>query len=708
MPLPTLLLRTIFSALIAIVVSMAMASAAIMKDEKGIKWVSSRDLTSAEFASRFERYSREGYMMIDIDAYPASGGTRYSMVWRENTDGRGWAEHRGLTSEGYSQRWRQYRDQGYRPLDIETWGTGSRRRWAGIWVENRENLRWASNRGLTHEAYGAQFAQRSQDGFKLVDMEAYRTSEGMRYAAIWVENRDNRPWAQLRNMTRLRYQQEVDSRSARGFSVVDYEAYDTPSGLRYAAIWERKPGFAWQVRTNLTKNRFANLWRSYLDQGYRLIDFERYNTASGPRYGGIWVENASRFRHPQKSAIDTFVRNYQTSGPFPGVSVAVIHDGELIYRRGFGDADIDAGKDAWGGTVYGVASVSKAIGGTLAAKMEADGRLRNGRRFSLDLRNPTTDYLTNVRASNGQQLTIPSRHTHTVEQLLAHVGCVVHYPGRRARGSTPAVSGTLPGFANTTRHYSSALLASTAFWDVGLVTDTDATSVSVQPCLVDGNTGQTRSYSTHAFTLVGAVLESVSGRTIAQLVDGELADQYDLTSMRTTYSSSSLPNNYDRARWYNLDGDDGSFNERNYANNSWKVLGGGIESNVVDLAWFGWKARNGVIVTTETRDCRMWAQTSPASSNGLGWNLLTSGSGRRIADHTGDAGGMDAYLRAYRDEDLIIAILANVDISRSARRTLADNIEGLLLTGPAPTPTTPRCTAPTVPGGPTPDDRNRG
>jgi hypothetical protein len=144
---------------------------------------------------------------------------------------------------------------------------------------------------------------------RLIDMEVYPTPGGLRYAAIWVENRDNREWAQLRDMTRESYQQNVDQRSAQGFRVVDFEAWRTAGGVRYAAIWEKRPGNrAFQVRTDRNAQQFADLWAQYRDEGYRLHDFERYDTPNGPRYAGIWVENDARFRHPRKAQIDARCR----------------------------------------------------------------------------------------------------------------------------------------------------------------------------------------------------------------------------------------------------------------------------------------------------------------------------------------------------------------------------------------------------------------
>ena len=612
----------------------AAANATILKDEKNLGWVSKQDLTSSQFFSEFTKYKKKGYMMIDVDAYRVNGSLRYSMIWRKNTDGRAWAEHRNLTSSQYSEKWNDYKNRGYRPLDIAAYQGGSSTLFAGIWVKNKEKIAWASYRNLTGTRYGEIFADRRNAGYRLVDMEAYETSAGLRYSAIWYKNVDNIPWLQLRNMTRSTYQEQVNLKSDQGYTVVDYEAYPTSNGTRYAAIWEKKPGYATQVRTNRSKTAYINLWNQYRDEGYRLVDFER----NGDKYSGIWVENASRYRYSKKSQLNQLIRNYQKDNNVPGLSVAVIENGTTRYRRGFGFADINDNKKAHSETVYLAASVSKIIGSTLAAKLEDEFRLRDDTPIYLDLGDTTRSYLSGM----------PRHHRHTVEELLSHLGCVAHYS-------------TSPGIANQTTHYSNAQDAAMSIWNTGLVSG----------CTI-GNTG---SYSTHAFTFVAAVMEEATGRSINDLLISELFKPYALNSMRVQYASNSLPINYDRATPYSGT----SNNETSYSDNSWKVLGGGIETNAYDLARFGWKILNGEIVDGAARDNRMWTRISP-SSNGLGWSVR-SRNGRRVAEHNGAWTGARSNLRVYRDDGLVIAVLSNSRDKHSSGdvSTLTEDIANIVL-----------------------------
>jgi CubicO group peptidase (beta-lactamase class C family) len=616
------------------------AHAAPIDDGNDLPWASRRDLTSAQFASAYSYFrGQKQYRLIDTEA--DLQGRRYAMVWQYNSDGRGWAALRNMTSDEYHDKWEQYGNRGFRPHDVEAYGAG--RRWAGIWVENKEGLDWSSRRNMTSEQYRAYARQQVAAGRRLVDIEVYPTFDGFRTAAIFYENKTNTRWNSSRDMTQERFHQALHQHSAKSFRIIDVESYRTGSGQRYAAIWE-KSGRGGVTRVDRSSHQFANLARQYHDKGYRLVDLERYGTARGPRYAGVWIENnPARFRYRRKDEIDKEITTYQSDNSVPGISVAVVRNGKLIYRRGFGWADKERERVAHGETVYLAASVSKAIGGTLAAKLENEKRLRDGTPVKLDLTQPTRSYF----AAHGPN-SLPRQHTHQVDQLLAHLGCVGHYR-------------TTPPIPDKTVHYTNAFAALQSIWTVGLVATPKLVPVPV--CTV----GVNFSYSTPGYTFVGAVLERATGRPIQRLVRSEIATPYGLPSMRAQWGAASLPDDYERAVPY----DDDSNERTTYPDNSWKVLGGGIEVNTVDLALFGWKVLDGEVVNASARDARMWSPvaamcaTSPrrACRYGLGWRLRrVSGPCLMrcaVAEMNGVATGTRSLLRVYRDKGLVVAIMSN-------------------------------------------------
>lgn len=572
-------------------------------------------------------------------------------------------EHRDLAEADFEARIESYRDEGFRPIDIEGYATASGVRYAGVWMRNREGIDWSTSYDLTSKEYGALYRERREAGYRLVDLEAYSTPDGLRYAGIWIRSCDDGNWRQWRDMDRDQYQARVDSLSDLGFRVVDFESYPTSAGQRYGAIWEEVPSRGWRVRSDRGLTGFLNYHRQYVDEGFRLIDFESYDTAEGVRYGGVWAENDPRYRYAGRDSLDALITAYRTANNLPGISVAIVQDGEVVYRRGFAWADSAARKAAHAGTVYLTASISKVIGATLAARLEEQGRIDLSDSTKSLLKAPHL-YLQGFEMSmcsvGGFEwlcATLPDHHTHTLEQLLAKTGCMWHYD----EGPEPQ--------RNYYRWRTQALVQ---IWD--------------SPLLTSCTPGSHYRYSTHGFTLVGAALEAATGKDMAQLLEDELTGPFELPSMRAMFTSAGLPSDYERAAAYTLSStaEDTSAApdtlilrphpvtnpnvETTYENTSWKVLGGGIETNAIDLARFGWLTLNGEIVSPATRDMRLWASLTGSAVNwsngnaapgvGLGWRV-GGPSTDRWAQHGGDGIGSGTLIKIWRDRGLVIAMLSN-------------------------------------------------
>ena len=553
----------------------------------------------------------------------------FAFVWQKSPSGRILsAHHTDLTAAQYAAEDQSQRDAGYRAMDIEAYATSQGIRYAGVWVSNPEGIDWTADHSLTSSEFGQVFGQRRDQGYRLIDVEAYSTPQGTRYASIWYRSCDNANWREWRDMDRDNYQARVDSLSALGFRVVDFESYGTSNGQRYAAIWERVPGVAWAVHSDRTLAWFLNYHRRYTDEGYRLVDYEVYETEDGLRYAGVWAENDPRLRFALKQMADDSVEAYRTTNRIPGISVAIMLNGEVIYSRGFGWADSARAKQAYSGTVYATASVAKIFGGTLAARLEQRG--------VLDLSRPTRDFLDSL----------PARHTHTVEQLLAKTGCVWHYP----EGPEPSEM--------------------VYRWRAPAVQEIQDSSL-----LAGCTPGGRYHYSTHGFTFAGAVLEEVTGKDIGQLINEELALPIGLRTLRI--AEGRVPSaagvtpryRYHLAQPYRFDWPTQTNVLTDYEDTSWKVLGGGLQIDAPDLARFGWFVLNGWVVSDSIRDNRLWRSltgglrtwsdtTANAPNVGLAWEMRQR-NGRRVAEHGGSWDGARSQLAVYRDDNLVIAVLTN-------------------------------------------------
>jgi CubicO group peptidase (beta-lactamase class C family) len=114
---------------------------------------------------------------------------------------------------------------------------------------------------------------------------------------------------------------------------------------------------------------------------------------------------------PGMAAYDRAMADLMAEHQIPGGAVAVVKDGRLVFARGYGLADVEAGRPVQPDSLFRIASNSKAFTAAAVLKLVEQGRLRlDTRAFSVlgDLQPPPG------------AATDPRIATITVEQLLHH------------------------------------------------------------------------------------------------------------------------------------------------------------------------------------------------------------------------------------------------------------------------------------------------
>ena len=606
-------------------------------DPDEIGWSSIRGLSSSAFADHFNTMKAENLMM-DIEVDEINGAQRVSAVWQRNTDNRAWAEHRNLNTDAFHTKWTELKDAGYRLVDQEAYTLSGQWYYAGIWVQNKENLAWASYRNLTTEEFSAKFTEFKDAGYLMVDVEGYSTSEGLRYAMIWVKNTENLAWAEYRNLSSDGFAQKFDELKAT-HRMWDVESYRHNGVQYYAGIWvENKNGRGWAEYRDMTETGYRNRWYRMRDLGYRLIDFNIYPTADGERYAGIWRQNSDRPDWALREGVDALAQAHLDTFTVPGLSVAIAKDGAIQYMRGFGFQEVDEGVWYSAHTLNRLASVAKTVGAVLTLRLWQNGVIDD-----LDA------------ASDTILGALPAHHTHTVRQLLSNRAGIGHYPDYNV----------------PIQQYNTALAASQAFWNTDNNPNVAGTQLLYTP-------GTDCVYSTHAHTVLGAVLEAATGKNINALVEDELSAPFGLPTLQSENRNDGDDN---RSAVYN------SANTDVAADNiSWKILGGGLESSAYDLLRFGMKTLDGTIINADTLT-EMQLAPNPTNCNDPNWgNMGNYALGLQVGTQKGTTVlwkggnqlGSNTHIRLYPDENMVIVVLANRNENHSTQ-TLATQIGDLIL-----------------------------
>ncbi len=335
------------------------------------------------------------------------------------------------------------------------------------------------------------------------------------------------------------------------------------------------------------------------------------------------VVTPARQRTTAEDRLDLIFEPWSSRGA-PGCAVSVMRGGDILFAKGYGDANLEYGVPITPASVFHVASVSKQFTAMAVALLVEDGRVS----WDDDIRRHVPEL-----PDFGDTITL--RH-------LAH-----HTSGIRDQWSLLQMAGWR--------------------WGGDVITQGDVLDLLSRQTAVHFPPGSDYLYSNSGYTLLAAVVERVSGRTLREFTAARLFEPLGMT--RTTFRDDHTMLVTNRAYAYESDRAGG----HRLSIPDFAVVGAtSLFTTVQDLARWNRNFRTGEV---GGRDVLRRLQERGALAGGArisyGFGLVHGmHRGRRTIGHGGtDAGYRSEFLR-FPDEDLGVAVLCNIrtaDPGRLAR-----------------------------------------
>jgi CubicO group peptidase (beta-lactamase class C family) len=307
----------------------------------------------------------------------------------------------------------------------------------------------------------------------------------------------------------------------------------------------------------------------------------------------------------QTDRTDIFIKAEMERQRIPGLSLAVLKEGQIVKIAGYGVASLDLKTAATPETIYKIASVSKQFIATGIMLLVQEGKV--------GLNDPVRKYL---ERSPDEWKAITIRH------LLTHTSGLV----RDAPGFDP----------------------SKVQLDAEVIQTAYRSPLHFAP-------GDKWEYSNLGYFILAEVIRKVSNRHWAEYLSEKVFKPSGMTMTYPTNTGVSLPN---RAVGY-------SDNARLLVAADWRALrpSGAFLSTVTDLARWDAALYTDKILTDASRR-QMWTPVTLNNGTshpyGFGWELV-SFRGRRLVYHSGGVPGFRAQFARFADDKLTVIVLMNLD-----------------------------------------------
>jgi len=335
----------------------------------------------------------------------------------------------------------------------------------------------------------------------------------------------------------------------------------------------------------------------------------------------------SKFSDESRSTLDGIAAEAMEKAHAPGVSVALLRDGEMVYRRGYGSRDVERSLPATPDTLYGIGSCTKSFICLAVMQLVEEGKL--------EVSDPVRDYLPLGIGFGDSPI--------TVHHLMSHSSGV------------PSL-----GTANI-------LIERMSLGEgwIPLTSESDFYGYMNAACgEVDARPGEKYFYLNAGFTLLGLLVEKISGQGLEEYLRRRVFEPLGMD--RTTLMRERFESDGDTmtAYWKEPDGKQRAtvhpFHPLIYAP-------GGILSSVVELSSYlsmylqvGGEAVLGEDLLNEMlkSHTRRPDNVFGRNSYGYGWGVMDF-LGHELVVHTGSTGVSAAFQGFIPDLGVGVAYLSN-------------------------------------------------
>lgn len=310
--------------------------------------------------------------------------------------------------------------------------------------------------------------------------------------------------------------------------------------------------------------------------------------------------------------IDNTLSPYTGKDTVPGVALLIAKEGTIIYKKGFGNANLEENLSAGTDVKFRIGSITKQFTASAILRLQEQGKIN------------VTDKLSMYFPD------FPRGNEVTIHHLLTHTSGLHNFTDRRD------------------------------FMDIAIkpITEEDLYDI-IKSDTFDFNPGDRFSYCNSGYVLLGFLVSKISGKPYSQYLSDEFFGPLGMKNSGV-YDNSKRPAN--EAIGYTFQ--NGKMVKSADTEMSWAAGAGAIYSTVEDLFVWNEAVFNGRVLNEKSMKMAFTPgvlnnkEQTPDLPYGYGW-MLSDFRGMKFIAHGGGVEGFVSSLSRQPDEKLTVAVLMN-------------------------------------------------
>ena len=303
-----------------------------------------------------------------------------------------------------------------------------------------------------------------------------------------------------------------------------------------------------------------------------------------------------------EAKIDKIITQSMSAEGFPGMSVAVVQHGKVVFKKAYGIKSEDSKEKTDENTLFSIGSVSKAFTGLGLMLLVQNGKI------TLD--DPIKKYMNDLPEAWGNI---------TIRQYMTHTSGIPELKGKKDDGSfeeTIKNSGNLP--------------------------------MSFSP-------GKKQQYNNFNFAIMGKLIEKVTGMAYLDYMDKYIFHPLQMTRTGVNPDATNIAMGHmlRNGKWKTI--------KTHFRPGDYGIPSGGLQTTLTDFIKLS-QALSGKTLLNKTMEEVMWTPYSQRLSNTPGWHSQTGSNG--IIIHKGGGGtgiGCVCDYKIVPSQDLYVVVMANKD-----------------------------------------------